>query len=120
MKISSTSYNADGQLLMPTTLDVKLTRALPNTDISIDAGFYHLAKIEGRTPRELDATRERFVDVLRTAPLCTVLETREYKVQMDSFVRYGLQLLYVVELPVEQRAAHAAARAGIRRYDAGY
>ncbi|MCY1718559.1 hypothetical protein OVA26_16605 [Microbacterium sp. SL62] len=109
MKISPTFYNEDGELLAPRSIDVKRTRALPGGPITIDEGFYHLIKLEGRTARELADARQRFIDTLSTARTGRVVEVREYQVTMDSYVRKGLEIAYVVEPPLAERTRRTAA-----------
>lgn len=97
MKVSPCFYNEAGELMAPRELDVKLASATPGGTPSKEEGFYHTFKFEGRTPAELEAKRRRFIEEMASVPRCMVLSTKEYTVQMDSFVRYGLDVLYAVE-----------------------
>lgn len=102
MKIARTSYADNGELHAPRSVDVKMA-GHGLGDITLDSGYYHLADIAGRSPRELAALRQQFIDTLATAPSGRVLSVREYEVKMDSFVSYGMKIIYVVEPPVAER-----------------
>lgn len=97
MKVSPCIYNADGELMAPRELDVKLASATPGGTPSKEEGFYHTFKFEARTKAELASKRRRFIEEMAPVPRCAVLSEREYTVRMDSFVRHGLDLLYVIE-----------------------
>lgn len=97
MIVSPTIYNADGELMAPTELDVKRHRPLPGGMPTLDAGYYHAFKFEGRTKSEFDAKVMRFVASMREVPGYMLLSAREYTVEMGAFKRLGLEVLYAVE-----------------------
>lgn len=99
MKISATFYNTAGELMAPRAIDVKLSSVTPGGIPSIEAGFYHRFKFEGRTQKELDAKTRRFFDEMRHVQGFSTLVLRPYTVTMDSYVRQGLDVTYVVESP---------------------
>lgn len=110
MKISSTFYNAAGELMAPRQLDVTLSSVTPGGIPSIEEGFYHRFKFEGRTKAELEQKSRRFFDEMGAVQGFQALIVRPYTVEMDSFVRHGLDVVYVVESAEQaaQAAAHAA------------
>ncbi|MCI4659687.1 hypothetical protein [Cryobacterium zhongshanensis] len=97
MKISATFYNEDGELMAPRPLDVTLGSVTPGGIPSIEEGFYHRFKFEGRTEAEyLDKYRRFFANMAQVQGFSTLV-LRPYTVEMGSFVRYGLDVLYAVE-----------------------
>ena len=106
MKISATFYNDADELMAPRPLDVKLGSVTPGGIPSIEEGFYHRFKFEGRTEAEyLDKYRQFFANMRQVQGYSTLVRS-PYTVQMGSYVRYGLDVLYVVE--AEGGAASAA------------
>lgn len=116
MKISATFYNDAGELMAPRPLDVKLRSATPGGIPSIEAGFYHSFKFEGRTKAEYQNKYRRFFDDMSYVSGYMSLTLREYTVEMGSFVRYGLEVLYVVEAPGGAASATAELFPGANRY----
>jgi hypothetical protein len=104
MKISATFYNDAGELMAPRPLDMTLASVTPGGIPSIEAGFYHRFKFEGRTQKELDAKSRRFFENMRAVPGYSTLVLRPYTVEMGSYVRHGLDVVYAVELT--HRPAH--------------
>lgn len=97
MKISPCIYNDAGELMAPRELDVKLTTTVPGGRPSLEAGFYHAFAFVGKTERERDQKRQRFIEEMAAIPRSMILSADEYTVKMDSFVRHGLKLIYVIE-----------------------
>ncbi len=104
MKVSTTFYNADGDLMAPLPLDVKMASPTPGGIPTFDAGFYHAFSLSARTPAELQTLRARFIRRLAAVPRSQVLVAKPIEVRMDRFVRYGLELIYVVERPRARRS----------------
>ncbi|WP_311245324.1 MULTISPECIES: hypothetical protein [unclassified Microbacterium] len=102
MRIGRTSYTAEGELMMPRALDVKLATNVAS-DVTLDVGYYHLVRLSASNARELGALRQRFINTLATAPTGSVLKVRDYEVRMDSFHTVNVELIYVVEPPVSER-----------------
>lgn len=113
MKISATFYNDAGELMAPRPLDVTLSSVAPGGIPSTDAGFYWRFKFEGRTQEELDEKRRRFFDTMRRVPGYSTLVLRPYTVNMGSFFRTGLDIVYVIETAVD--IAKTADRARAKR-----
>jgi hypothetical protein len=113
MKISATFYNDAGELMAPRPLDVTLSSVAPGGIPSTDAGFYWRFKFEGRTQEELDEKRRRFFDSMRRVPGYSTLVLRPYTVNMGSFFRTGLDIVYVIETAVD--IAKTADRARAKR-----
>lgn len=109
MKISSTFYNDAGELMAPHSIDVKLAPMSLGGHPTLDEGFYHLFKFEGRTQREREEKYRRFFTSMNAIPGYMTLSQRAYTVQMDSFVRYGVEVMYVIESSAQ--AADALRRA---------
>jgi hypothetical protein len=107
MKISQTFYNDAGELMAPRPLDVKLGAVTPGGKPSLDAGFYHRFKFEGRTEAELESKRQRFFAEMQSLPGYMSLVVRPYTVCMDSFVRYGVDVLYAIEAATDEPAPSA-------------
>jgi len=97
MKISPTFYNNDGELLAPLPIDVKMANSTLGGIPAVEAGFYYLFAFEGRTKADYRAKYERFFRNMQAVAGYMTLTQREYKVEMDSFVRYGVEVLYAVE-----------------------
>lgn len=97
MKISETIYNAAGELMAPRSIDVKLNRPFPGGRPELEDGFYYAFKFEGSTQNERAQKRQRFFTEMKAVPRFMALSVREYRVQMDSYVRYGVEVLYVIE-----------------------
>ena len=97
MKISPTHYNEAGELMAPRPFDVDRVTVTPGGRPSLDPGFYHRFKFEGRTPAEREAKTRRFFAEMAEVPGYMRLALREYEVRMDTFVRYGLDVLYAIE-----------------------
>ena len=111
MKISETRYNDAGELLAPDPLDVKIHSVGPGGRPTFDPGFYHQFNFVGATVAEYQKKRARFFAETSSVPGYMTLTPREYEVAMGNFVRYGLDILYVVEEVTElEAAAHRAAR----------
>lgn len=113
MKISPTFYNDAGELMAPLSVDVKLAPVTPGGTPTLEAGFYHRFKFEGLTERERDAKTRRFFAEMSSVPGYMTLVQRPYTVRMDSYVRYGLDVMYVVESA--EQATEAGRRAGVIR-----
>ncbi|MFF2053799.1 hypothetical protein ACFVU2_19500 [Leifsonia sp. NPDC058194] len=99
MKISPTHYNDAGELMAPRPFDVERAMVTPGGRPSMDPGFYHQFKFEGLTQAELEDKARRFFAEMAEVPGYMRLTLREYTVRMDSYVRYGLDVLYVIESP---------------------
>lgn len=99
MKISETFYNEQGELMAPREVDVAYGAVTPGGFPTVEAGFYHRFKFEGRTPAERQEKLERFSAEMAGVPGYMTLTARDYEVRMDSFVRFGYDVLYVVEAP---------------------
>jgi len=108
MKISATFYNDAGELMAPRLIDVTLGSVTPGGRPSIEAGFYHRFKFEGRTEAELEAKADRFAGEMASVPGYSTLVLRPYIVRMDSYVRYGIDVLYAVEDADSAAAARPA------------
>lgn len=109
MKISPTFYNDAGELMAPLSVDVKLRSVTPGGTPTLEAGFYHRFKFEGHTEKERDTKSRRFFTEMSSVPGYMTLVQRPYTVRMDSFVRYGLDVMYVVESA--EQATEATRRA---------
>jgi hypothetical protein len=99
MKISPTFYNAGGELMAPRPMDVDRVTVTPGGIPSTESGFYHRFKFEGRSKAEYESKARRFFDQMGEIPGYSSLTLREYQVKMDNYVRYGLDVLYVIEAP---------------------
>lgn len=97
MKVSTTIYNAAGELMAPRATDVKLNRPFPGGRPEKEPGYYYAFKFEGRTPQERAAKRERFFAEMNATAGFLALAVREYRVKLDTFERYGVEVLYAVE-----------------------
>ncbi|ROR76044.1 hypothetical protein SAMN06295974_3809 [Plantibacter flavus] len=112
MKISTTFYNDEGELMAPRELDVKLSSVTPGGFPSLEEGFYHRFKFEGRTEAELETKSRRFFAEMNDVSGYLSLVIRPYSVEMGNYVRHGIDVIYVVESAkqAEQAAAQASAR----------
>jgi hypothetical protein len=101
MKISRTHYNDAGELMAPRTFDVSRLTVTPGGRPTTEAGFYHRFKFEGRTKAELADKTKRFFAEMIALPGYMTLTSREYEVRLDSYLRFGLDVLYAVEAPTD-------------------
>lgn len=99
MKISPTHYNDAGELMAPRPFDVDRVTVTPGGRPSLDPGFYHRFKFEGRTQAEFEDKARRFFAEMAEVSGYMRLTLREYTVRMDTYVRFGLDVLYVIESP---------------------
>jgi hypothetical protein len=114
MKVSETFYNEDGELMAPRSVDVVRKSAAPGGLPTLEAGFYHRFKFEGRTKDEYDDKCNRFFAQMRNVQGYMTLVARPYTVEMGSYVRFGLDVLYAVESAEQAAAAAQAATAATR------
>lgn len=110
MKIGRTYYNDAGELMAPRDVDITLSNVIPGGHPTTEAGFYHRFKFEGRTKDDFQEKRERFVRLMRGVPGFLALIERPYTVQMGSFVRHGIDVVYVVECPTQRATAQRLAQ----------
>lgn len=99
MLMNHTTYNNDGELMAPRSIDIrhKQLRA-PGGTPTIDAGFYHRFKFEAENQRDLDAKTRRFFDMMNQVSGYSTLSLRPYEVRFGAFYRTGLEIIYVVEV----------------------
>lgn len=103
MIIGTTQYDEDGDLMVPSPIDM-LTRSLPGAEISAEPGHYHKVKFEALSEKERTARSREFLSTIGRARGFVVITWREYEVRMGSYVRYGVETVYAVELPARSRS----------------
>jgi hypothetical protein len=97
MKVSPTFYSPVGELMAPDALDVKMNTAVPGGNPDLEPGFYYDFKFETVTAAERAQKRARLFEIMNAIPGFMALAVREYQVTMDTFVRYGFEMLYAIE-----------------------
>ena len=110
MKIGPTYYNDAGELMAPRPVDITLAIITVGGHPTTEAGFYHRFKFEGRTEDEFQDKLDRFVHLMSAVPGFMALVERRYPVQMGSFVRHGIDVIYVVECPTQRATAQRLAQ----------
>lgn len=105
MLVSQTRYNASGELMAPLELDVKRRRPTPGGTPSLDAGYYHSFAFLAETKAEIEEKTDRFFSGMARVPGYMTLAAHDYIVEIGTYRRFGVELLYVVEDAAQALAA---------------
>lgn len=98
-RLKLTNYTPEGELLAPTDeiLNAGLT-AIGGTPTT-DPGYYHRFMFAAATEAERLAKAERFFAIMENVPGYSTLILEPYEVPLAPRLRYGYDIVYVVENP---------------------
>lgn len=84
-------------MLEPEASRVRAASPVPGAPLTADIGYYHVAKVEGRTSAELKSAVTKFSAALDELGLqITVLSTRRYSYSLWTSQRVGIEVVYAV------------------------
>lgn len=99
MRLNRTTYNAAGELMAPPPGDLTAHFPYPGGMPSTDTGYYHRFVFNAVTEAERLQKSRRFFALMDDVPGFSTLRLKPYEVRVGNFLRFGLDIVYVVEDP---------------------
>lgn len=98
-RLKLTNYTPDGTLLAPTQSILQTADPGIGGKPTTDPGYYHRFRFAAPTKGELMEKARRFFAYMETVPGYSTLTLKPYEVSMVPRLRYGYDIVYVVENP---------------------
>ena len=98
-RLKLTNYTPEGELLAPTDAILNAAHVGIGGNPTTDPGYYHRFIFAAPTEAERLAKARRFFEFMGTVPGFSTLILETYEVPLAPRIRYGYDIVYVVENP---------------------
>lgn len=98
-RLKLTNYTPEGELLAPTDEILNTGHIGIGGTPTTDPGYYHRFRFAAPTEAERLAKAERFFAIMGDVPGFSTLILKPYEVPLAPRLRYGYDIVYVVENP---------------------